>query len=383
MFSRFFQPKGVVSVKGPNFNSAQLITFDIDGIQIRFLAPKHGGVDAIYKQEPFLERANLNEVNTSSPNTENGWPHYLRVGVRDWGFKGPYFLGTLGQIGFSVVVTKLKPETEHFSLLSEGVFERVLKERLTQKYANDIEMGHPQMIAPMNWKRHLQPLPAVSFDAMYNPRSVISAQQLKTSEYVVALSDNAYLSFFMGYSVSGDNHYSVDMAGMKALVEAVFNSIQINLSPARYDSAQQAAFKQAAGNMPAQCPPLKWITPEQEVYANACQLFDKASSLRDLLEYGSPEWDELDKYMESIAIESQFDGRGDETFNYYLPPDCPTELPAFLLKAMEKHGIHTDQDYVDYLIDQRYRMKNNKPLLRPLTAARHLVEKSNMLAASY
>ncbi len=372
-----------MSVRGPNQNSAQLITLDIDGIQIRFLAPKHGGVDAIYKQEPFLEKINLNEMQTPNPNTENGWPRYVTAGGRDWGFKGPYLWGKLGQIGFSLVVTKLKPETEQFSLFSEGAFERILKEDMTKGYANQISMGHPEIVAPMNWKRHLQPLPAVSFDVMFYPKSILNKPSLHVSEYNLVLSDDTYLCFCMAYSVAGDNHYSVDTTNMKALVDAIFNSIKINVSSARYDSKQQASFKRSAENMSAQCPPIKWVTSEQEAYAKACILLDKASSLSELFEYGSPEWNALNQYMESITIRNQCNGWDDETFNYYLPPSCPIELPPYLLTAMEKHGIHTEQDYKDYLIDQRYRRANNKPLLRPLSAARHLVEKSNMAAASY
>ena len=59
-------------------------------------------------------------------------------------------------------------------------------------------------------------------------------------------------------------------------------------------------------------------------------------------------------------------------FNYALPKDCPSEIPDYLLKAMKEHGVNSDQDYKDFLIDQSYRMATGKELRRPLSAAYHL-----------
>jgi hypothetical protein len=368
MFDRFFNPKGKVLVKGPSVRWASKIYMDFDGVRISFKAPRHGGVDSIYKQEHFIEKISISDLAQPNSMTESGWPRCQYLGVRYWGFKGPYLSGELAMLTFGIKITRQKPDSEYYSLFDPDVFVRAIKEDLTSNYSHHVRLGHQESIAPVHWKRYSKALPAVSLDVMSNPKSILKTSNIESSRLYIAITDDCYVCFFGDYQFNAE----VDPSNMKLSCDFVFDSIDIEFSGQKYTHDHLKLYKKSAESLPENVPSLKWVTPEQEAFFRAYELFDKASNLSELLEFNGPEHKEFSRFQRRFPLMPETSNWDGKNFNYALPKDCPSEIPDYLLKAMKEHGVNSDQDYKDFLIDQRYRMATGKELRRPLSAAYHL-----------
>lgn len=239
--------------KGPSFRWARSIKTDIVGTKIEFRAPKHSPTRRL-KGKPFLpEKQYIARGKYHTPNTvsftSNFSPEftvadlweYMALFKHEWAFYGPWFTGYLANLEMYFNILQLKqPETKQRndspSFFHPRVFEKVVGDYLTNRYAVHQDEGQAEWIAPVNWQ------PLTSLPTVAVRLQVRRDEQVTTSGYqefiFFPISDSqlGYILFCPrqnapGSKTQAEKDAMISRENVIALMDNIINSLKVELSP--------------------------------------------------------------------------------------------------------------------------------------------------------
>ncbi|WP_347332539.1 hypothetical protein [Marinimicrobium locisalis] len=277
------EPKQLVVPKGPSFRWARTISSDLDGTLISFKAPRHSPRRANHLPTfPQRRYRSGSQSGGSMPFRSMYNEQKAEKGVKDhfdkleffyhaWAFNGPWFSGTVAELGMSFDFIKAINFPKSMSLFHPRAMEQVIGENLTFMYSYHLDSTRDyvqEFDAPVNWQPlHHLPVNAVRMEAV--PRN-FSAHKTRNQLVFFPISDNVMAKlFFRPSRILGLPRSELDkrvsVAPMYELMDNIINSIQLELSPEA--RAQQARALDGLENteLVKDYPLLKWDNATWEV----------------------------------------------------------------------------------------------------------------------
>lgn len=257
------------SPRGPQFSSAHQLKFSLAGTEVQLKLPRHrSGYRSQEQVKPKLAVLDISYDSTRYYNQrvmqDNLWRQCL-IASRSWGFWGPWFTGAKGEVTFAAEVIVPDQIDSAVSFFHPSVFESMVADFLTARYARHIGSCGALYEGPVEW----QPLDiegffAASFYVLANHSGSGNTRML-----LLPIGDYQLLkiTFLIDQHCAGpqqEKDKKVNRSSMEQLVQDIIDSIEVSLSPEA--KAQQKSALKGCDNpaLSAEFPPLKWTTDEQD-----------------------------------------------------------------------------------------------------------------------
>lgn len=260
--------------KGPSFKWAPWKTLPLVGCRLRLKVPRHSPADSPVKQYdlPFGEDP-VGQSMATYPRMAMANDHwgYWSVLSRFYAFWGPWMSGCKAELSFAIsVIGRLKEfEFSKISFFHPRAFESVLTQYLNNLYGHrrwgsTKTDSRPRRAGPFDWKPHYH-LPVFGASCkIYNTGMDGKTRQINPEcLFFFPISDQHFVRVRFKrdlYDRDNKGKPTYDASPVRALQEAIFSSMSLELSP-----EAQASYDRVK----AQCPdmrltedfaPLDWPT---------------------------------------------------------------------------------------------------------------------------
>ena len=286
---KFREQVGYCSPKGPDFKRAQTTRFAVEGTAVEFKAPRHRP-----QYKSMEERKVKGSYGYDRMAFHEGHPDYVvdtswrrsYLFYRSWVFNGDWFTGPRADLSLSLGMVRLavpEPENAFFgsptatpppperpavSFFHPRAFEQAVGDFLTNIYSKLKWQGHPEWMAPLNWKP-LNRLPCVCAYLEVGPSQHVNPARTREKFIFFPVDDThlMYLEFTPSRFLNlppAELDQLVDAKPMDDLMHQIINSFSLTLSPAA--QAQQKKALEGLDNtaLIEQFLPMKWSTAEED-----------------------------------------------------------------------------------------------------------------------
>lgn len=255
--------------KGPNFKSAPLKKFSVNGTYIQLRVPSHRTklpTEPRHARQAYnLDKLHLDYCFTDKPQWR-GLPILFRI----WEFYGPWFTGRLGAISFSLTILRPNTTNDSVSFFHPRAFENALADYLTYYHGGSrtADQTAQALLAPVNWDPlvHL-PCIGATFDAVENNKKMFLSGDMHrymcfpiSHHHFVCLTFHLTRNRFLPEKNEPrkDADDWINIAPMKALVDQVINSVTVTLSSEAQAQQQSALQGIDDKSLTREFPPMKW-----------------------------------------------------------------------------------------------------------------------------
>lgn len=250
---------GCQKLVGPKISQAKKFTFCIDGTMITIRIPRHKtrlpSENRTVNREIQLRSNIFNNLVSNKP----GWLAYAPL-IRYWDFYGPMFTGVLGDVAFNASIIRPQEIKEGVSFFHPRAFEFIIGELLNYRFADKKYLGKPDWKAPHQWHPiHDRSIVAAKY-------GVVRSNGFRGDRYlcfVTPLADQ--LLFYIEASINvnsctaeGGRLSTHDMSNMDQLIDDIFSSVDITLSPEAEQQRRKALDGLEDTSLVSDYPPLKW-----------------------------------------------------------------------------------------------------------------------------
>ncbi|WP_148212624.1 hypothetical protein [Hahella chejuensis] len=260
------EAKKPCSPVGPNFGRARPVEIILSGTRLKMLVNSHGpsaGRDD--KVEPCEEYNLYDDSLYRTQRSDNEPSRYFLALCRSWGFRGPIFSGYIAKVNFAVLVQRVKPRREDFSLFNARDFEQFQLDTLFFEHGNKTENGRNLYDAPVNWKAVPRlTVPAATFEVLSAPHR--GGVRKKIMAFAVEHDICVWLSFNFDRYVPGNLEEQDQLIFPEPLdeyVQRIIDSVELELSESARKDLLDVRSKHPDMSL-TQVDPIKWTTPEQD-----------------------------------------------------------------------------------------------------------------------
>ena len=261
---------GFVTPKGPNFSSARRVISEIDGTEIKFLAPRHqkfrGHIEKLEPARRITDNDRMflnwyNDQDVAKGRTDN-W-RIFEFFKHSWAFNGPWFTGRFASVHLIFNLTKIVNYSQSASLFHPRFMEQVVGDRLTFLYSHrfdEFNNNIQEYNAPLNWHPiDNLPVNGVQLDIEAQP---FLPHFVRRHVYFPILDDVfAHLVFAPSRPFAkpkAELDKLIDEQPMFNLIEDIIDSIEVTLSPEAKEQQETALAGLQETSLVSHYPVLKW-----------------------------------------------------------------------------------------------------------------------------
>ena len=257
--------KSRVTPRGPDFNIAKPVSFDLSGNVVSMRLNSHSSLYGDIEPK-YVKSTNIYDANNYKSKYAVGeWGSNVIL-ERQWRFNGPMFTGGVAEV-YGVLTVHHRKLQNNETVFNPRQFEKEVCYMLSKQYADDIDDYLSLWQAPVNWQVH-DALPV--FSVSYNIVPKLYGKFSK--EFMFPVADDCIVSLYLTqYRKYGANIEEqdalVDRSTMEQLCNDIIASVSLELSPdskRQYEKAQQTYPNEKISQTMEL---LDWLTPEEKELA--------------------------------------------------------------------------------------------------------------------
>lgn len=263
---KFKEVQGPQILVGPEISQGKDHVFELDNTKFNICIPrsntKVSAESRTWTGKFQSENVSFELARTGKPE----WNAYVPL-TRHWDFFGPKFTGKFGNVTLSLGIIRPKNEGNTTSAFHPRAFEFFMGDYLTYSFADVMQQGSPQWKAPFKWEPVLVGgIQGVKFSIEH--ANGYQGTRYRCMACPIADKQILYLEarLFSHTVSSTDGENTIhDMASMDKLIDDIFDSVKVDLSPEA--AAQQEAAMEGLEDrsLVKEYPPLKWDKTDLQV----------------------------------------------------------------------------------------------------------------------